>query len=114
MFFGLMALAMVGVRYKSDRRDQYLQHGGWFVKVALWLVFSILPFFFPASFVNGYGKMLAAAAHPTPLVHAYPHLVRSSTSQHICITISNSCSMRAYVQGGWRGWAPLASCACRS
>ena len=59
MFFGLMALAMVGVRYKSDKRDQYLQHGGWFVKVALWLLFSILPFFFPASFVNGYGEMPA-------------------------------------------------------
>ena len=55
LFFGLMALAMVGVKYKSDKRDQYLQHGGWFVKVALWVLFNILPFFFPVSFVNGYG-----------------------------------------------------------
>ncbi|CAL5225424.1 g8239 [Coccomyxa viridis] len=55
LFFGLMALAMVGVKYKSDKRDQYLQHGGWFVKVALWVLFNVLPFFFPVSFVNGYG-----------------------------------------------------------
>jgi hypothetical protein len=55
LFFGLMSLAMVGVKYKSDKRDQYLQHGGWFVKVALWVLFNILPFFFPVSFVNGYG-----------------------------------------------------------
>ncbi|EIE26774.1 TMS membrane protein/tumor differentially hypothetical protein [Coccomyxa subellipsoidea C-169] len=55
IFFGLMSLAMVGVKYKSDKRDQYLQHGGWFLKVALWLLFNILPFFFPVSFVNGYG-----------------------------------------------------------
>ena len=55
LFFGLMAVAMVGVRYKSDKRDQYLQHGGWFVKIGLWLLFNILPFFFPVSFVNGYG-----------------------------------------------------------
>ena len=46
---------MVGVKYKSDKRDQYLQHGGWFLKVAFWLLFNILPFFFPVSFVNGYG-----------------------------------------------------------
>lgn len=55
LFFGLMALAMVGVKYKSDKRDQYLQHGGWFVKVALWVLFNILPFFFPVSFINAYG-----------------------------------------------------------
>ena len=55
LFFGLMSLAMVGVKYKSDKRDQYLQHGGWFVKVALWVLFNVLPFFFPVSFVNGYG-----------------------------------------------------------
>ena len=56
LFFGIMALVMVGVRYKSDKRDVYLQHGGWFVKIALWLLCSILPFFFPVGFVNGYGK----------------------------------------------------------
>ena len=55
LFFGIMALAMVGVRYKSDKRDVYLQHGGWFVKVALWLLCSVLPFFLPVGFVNGYG-----------------------------------------------------------
>jgi len=62
LFFGLMALAMVGVKYKSDKRDQYLQHGGWFVKVALWVLFNVLPFFFPASFVNGYGAHLSISA----------------------------------------------------
>ena len=55
LFFGLMALAMVGVRYKSDKRDQYLQHGGWFVKIALWLLFNVLAFFLPVGMVNAYG-----------------------------------------------------------
>jgi hypothetical protein len=55
LFFGIMALAMVGVRYKSDKRDVYLQHGGWFVKIALWLLCGVLPFLFPVGFVNGYG-----------------------------------------------------------
>ena len=67
LFFGLMALAMVGVKYKSDKRDQYLQHGGWFVKVALWVLFNVLPFFFPVSFVNGYG---APSLSPSAVTHS--------------------------------------------
>lgn len=54
MFFGLMSAVLVGVRYKSDKRDQYLHHGGWLVKLSLWLLFNILPFFFPVAMVNGY------------------------------------------------------------
>ena len=54
-FFGLMALTMLGVRHKSDKRDLYLQHGGWLVKVGLWLLFNALPFFLPVGVVNSYG-----------------------------------------------------------
>ncbi|KAK9823454.1 hypothetical protein WJX72_002870 [[Myrmecia] bisecta] len=54
MFFGLLSAVLVGVRYKSDKRDQYLQHGGWFVKITLWLLCNALPFFFPVSVVNAY------------------------------------------------------------
>ena len=70
LFFGLMALAMVGVKYKSDKRDQYLQHGGWFVKVALWVLFNVLPFFFPVSFVNGYGAPFSLARKSCPSAHS--------------------------------------------
>lgn len=56
LFFGLLALTMLGVKYKGDKRDQYLQHGGWFVKMALWIVCNALPFFLPASVVNSYGE----------------------------------------------------------
>ena len=54
MFFGLMSAVLIGVKYKSDKRDQYLHHGGWLVKLALWLGFCILPFFFPVGLVNAY------------------------------------------------------------
>lgn len=54
MFFALMSAVLVGVKYKSDKRDQYLHHGGWLVKLALWLAFCILPFFFPVGLVNAY------------------------------------------------------------
>jgi len=67
LFFGLMALAMVGVRFKSDKRDQYLQHGGWFVKVALWLLFTVVAFFLPVGLVNAYG---AGPWHACPLAPA--------------------------------------------
>ncbi|KAK9835016.1 hypothetical protein WJX81_004736 [Elliptochloris bilobata] len=62
LFFGLMALAMVGVRLKSDKRDQYLQHGGWFVKIALWLLFNVLAFFLPVGMVNAYGWVARAGS----------------------------------------------------
>ena len=49
-----MSAVLIGVKYKSDKRDQYLHHGGWLVKLALWLGFCILPFFFPVGLVNAY------------------------------------------------------------
>lgn len=58
MFFGLMSAVLVGVKYKSDKRDQYLHHGGWLVKLALWMAFCILPFFFPVGLVNAYCKFV--------------------------------------------------------
>lgn len=49
-----MSASLLGVRYKSDKRDQYLHHGGWGLKIALWMVFMVLPFFLPNSVVLGY------------------------------------------------------------
>ena len=63
LFFGLLALTMLGVKYKSDKRDQYLQHGGWFVKIALWIICNIVPFLFPAGFINSYGAFLISALY---------------------------------------------------
>lgn len=55
MFFSFMALALLGVQYRSDKRDKYLHHGNWLLKLGLWMAFCILPFFFPNSLVNAYG-----------------------------------------------------------
>ena len=55
LFFSFMALVLLGVKYKSDKRDQYLHHGNWMVKLGLWLLFSALPFFFPNGLINMYG-----------------------------------------------------------
>lgn len=57
-----MALATLGVKYKSDKRDKYLHHGNWLVKLGVWLLFSVLPFFFPNGVVSVYGKLLAPTA----------------------------------------------------
>lgn len=61
LFFGLLALVLLGVNYKGDKRDQYLQHGGWLVKALLWLLCNIVPFFLPASVVNTYGEVHSSA-----------------------------------------------------
>ena len=52
-----MSAVLVGVKYKSDKRDQFLHHGGWLVKLMLWLGFNALPFFFPVGLVNAYGEL---------------------------------------------------------
>ena len=60
-----MALALLGVQYRSDKRDKYLHHGNWLLKLGLWMAFCILPFFFPNSLVNAYG-----AVPPLPVAAA--------------------------------------------
>ena len=55
IFFSGMALALLGVRHKGDKRGQAIQHGGWGAKLALWLLCCALPFFFPAGLVAAYG-----------------------------------------------------------
>lgn len=64
LFFSFMALATLGVKYKSDKRDKYLHHGNWLVKLGVWLLFSLLPFFFPAGVVSVYGKLHAPMWSP--------------------------------------------------
>ena len=54
LFFGLLSVVLLGVKYKSDKRDQYLQHGGWIVKVGLWLGFNVFSFLAPVGLVNAY------------------------------------------------------------
>ena len=54
MLFGLLSAAMVGVKYKSDKRDTFLHHGSWAIKLLLWALFITLPFFFPVGLINAY------------------------------------------------------------
>ncbi|VFQ65233.1 unnamed protein product [Cuscuta campestris] len=54
LFFGVLALIMIGVKYQNDRRDS-LHHGGWVLKFAAWVVLIILMFFLPNAIVNVYG-----------------------------------------------------------
>ena len=58
MFFGLLSLVLIGVKFKSDKRDRFLQHGGWPVKVGLWLGFNVLAFLAPVGLVTSYCKYL--------------------------------------------------------
>ena len=64
-----MSAVLIGVKYKSDKRDQYLHHGGWLVKLGLWLTLCILPFFFPVGLVNAYCE----STFPVKLCHPSTH-----------------------------------------
>lgn len=56
MFFGAMSLALLGVKYKGDKRGQILQHGNWIIKFVVWIAFNALPFLFPNGLVQAYGE----------------------------------------------------------
>lgn len=56
MFFMTMSLVLIGVKYKSDKRDKYLHHGNYMLKLALWLLFTALPFLFPNSVIEAYSE----------------------------------------------------------
>ena len=64
LFFTVMALSLVGVKYKSDKRDKYLHHGNYLLKLLAWVVFTGLPFLFPNGLVNAYGAQLRSDGAP--------------------------------------------------
>eukprot|EP00882_Tetradesmus_deserticola_P026934 GHRQ01029755.1.p1 GENE.GHRQ01029755.1~~GHRQ01029755.1.p1 ORF type:complete len:452 (-),score=187.10 GHRQ01029755.1:218-1573(-) len=55
LFFGCMSLALLGVKYKGEKRGQLLQHGHWVIKLVVWVLFNALPFLFPNGVVQAYG-----------------------------------------------------------
>lgn len=54
VLFGTLAVVMFDVKYKSDRRDTALHHGHWLVKLGLWSLCNVLPFFLPPGVVGAY------------------------------------------------------------
>ncbi|XP_057486231.1 uncharacterized protein LOC130772432 isoform X1 [Actinidia eriantha] len=56
LFFGILALVMIGVKDQNDRRDAW-HHGGWTVKFVIWLLLTILMFFMPNVVISIYGTL---------------------------------------------------------
>ena len=54
MFFGILALIMIGVKDQNDRRDSW-HHGGWTAKIVIWLLLVVLAFFLPDAIILVYG-----------------------------------------------------------
>jgi len=60
LLFAVLALVMsfpAPVVMRDDWRDSKLHHGGWVVKVLLWLGFNILPFFFSNGVITVYATV---------------------------------------------------------
>jgi len=56
IFFFMMYLTTVGTRRIDDPRD--LWHAGWWpVKVVLWFLFTVIPFFLPSVIIQLYGEV---------------------------------------------------------
>ncbi|XAR54624.1 hypothetical protein NMG60_11029845 [Bertholletia excelsa] len=56
LFFGILALIMIGVKDQNDRRDSW-HHGGWTAKMVIWVLLVILMFFMPNVVVSIYGVL---------------------------------------------------------
>lgn len=54
LFFAILAAVLYGVKEKGDKRDKYVHHGNWALKIAVWLVLSVVPFFLPAGMIDAY------------------------------------------------------------
>lgn len=60
MLFSGLALVMslpAPVKYKDDWRDAYIHHGGYIVKILLWFVCNIIPFFFSNGVIAAYAAV---------------------------------------------------------
>jgi hypothetical protein len=104
MLFAGMAVVMAfpgPVKYKSDWRDRGLHHGGYPIKVGLWLICNVLPFFFPNPVIGVYGEHGLAPPCPAPPRPAPPR-------RHL-----GPARAPPMLQPGWRAWCPPSSWASR-
>lgn len=60
-FFGAFALTLINVTDEKDVRDGW-HHGGWMLKVILWLLFLVVSFLLPDAFVHAYGHVAQVAS----------------------------------------------------
>lgn len=58
LFFGVLALIMIGIKDQNDRRD-CLHHGGWVAKLVIWVLLVALMFFLPNVVITIYGQFYA-------------------------------------------------------
>lgn len=56
LFFGILAIIMIGVKDQNDKRDS-IHHGGWMVKMVVWALLIALMFFIPNVIINIYGVL---------------------------------------------------------
>lgn len=54
LFFGLLALIMIGIKDQNDKRDSW-HHGGWVAKLVIWVLLVALMFFLPNGVITIYG-----------------------------------------------------------
>jgi serine incorporator 1/3 len=55
LFFATFAALMIGVKDQNDKRDSW-HHGGWVLKIVVWVVLVALMFFLPNIVITIYGK----------------------------------------------------------
>jgi serine incorporator 1/3 len=57
LFFGTLSLILMGVRYQNDNRAKFLMSGSPGIKLGMWALFNVMPFFLPNNVVLAYGYL---------------------------------------------------------
>jgi hypothetical protein len=105
LFFGGMSLALLGVKYKGEKRGQLLQHGNWVIKLVVWILFNALPFLFPNGMVQAYGACSAAQHRRSCGSTAQHSTINSSTTTG---AVHRLCTQRQHTNCTLDGCASLA------
>lgn len=94
LFFTIFALIMIGVKDQNDRRDSW-HHGGWTVKIVIWVLLIALMFFLPNVVTSVYGKFTALrqsfvnSFFPTVSIHEHSHLQPRFLGYFFCYCSTN-------------------------
>ena len=54
LFYGFHAALLYKVKLRSDPRDRWVHHGGWFIKLPIYIFFVAVPFLFPNGAIEGF------------------------------------------------------------
>jgi hypothetical protein len=74
LFFAGLSCVLIDVKTRGDRRCA-IHHDHWAIKVGVWVLLTVLPFFLPNDVIKAYGAYTNSAPSPAAMRESKPRLV---------------------------------------